>query len=129
MINFPAVAVATLMEGGTTVNVHTGEEPTDGYAVGGITAPYHAGLSLGRELAQRFQAYAQAHSEELSRPDRYLGTWLDTRSAEVWADVSQVYPDRATAERVARERGELAIYDLRARELIRLPEMALAAVR
>lgn len=53
-------------------------------------------------------------------PDLHVGAWLDTETGQVWLDLPEVLQDRDAAIAAARERGELAIYDLNAKDEIRV---------
>lgn len=61
-------------------------------------------------------------SRLLAVPSYYLGAWKD--GATVYVEVSQVFRSRGEALRVAADRGERAIYDLRNRRDIPVARVA-----
>jgi hypothetical protein len=55
-------------------------------------------------------AYAHGKRHALAQTNRYLGAWVD--NGTLYLDVAECIAERATAERLGRERGELAIFDV-----------------
>lgn len=67
-----------------------------------------------RELADTRAAWAGSHD------NRALGTWLDTTDGRVYIDVVESIANRDKALQIAKERGELAIFDTVAGDEIRV---------
>ena len=108
---------ATLADGGGTFDARTGRaiRPTSGYAVGlahgsAVVIPAGPGLAAALRLAvRRIRAqYPRAH----------VGTWVD--AGRVHVDPVAIVADRATAERLGRERGQLAVYAFATGETVEL---------
>ena len=51
------------------------------------------------------------HADQLAAADT-LGWWVDSKTDRAYVDASTVVPDLATAVRLGRERGEIAIWSL-----------------
>ena len=62
------------------------------------------------------------NADLLARPGYYLGGWRE--GSETFVEVSQIFRSRAEALRVAADRGERAIYDLRNRRDIPVERVA-----
>jgi hypothetical protein len=102
------------LDGGFSVNTN-GQTPTTGYMVG------KQKIYKGHALPSR-EAYEHGF-RSLKTPSEYLGGWYDERSKIYYLDLCDCFATRDFAERVAREREELAIYDIESDEEIRiLPE-------
>jgi hypothetical protein len=55
---------------------------------------------------------------ELVKPNHFLGFWIDTKTDQVWLDVSEWHTNEYYALQEARNRGELAIWSVaQAREI------------
>lgn len=100
-----------LREGGITISTH-GDVPSSGFAVAaGAEQQYNRDVTT-KDIA----AYIDAHKTELRSSNAYLGAWVD--KGTVYLDVSHVFAERSTALQAARQRNELAIYDLAKGETI-----------
>lgn len=104
---------STLANGGATVSIVTGvPTPTSGYAV---SLPGHERVGRITDTHRNsIRLYVATRKTLLSRPGRYLGTWID--EGRLYLDVTEIYPERAVAEHYGAEREQLAIYDLAAGE-------------
>lgn len=87
-------------ESGATVATR-GESPTNGFMVGGV-APELVMTNGTRDLP----SWVARNSGE------YFGIWRDDATGKYHADISEHYADRETAIEIARQRGEIAIWDL-----------------
>jgi hypothetical protein len=96
--------------GGITVDLQ-GHEPSSGYAYGGYpelekVVPHNA---LTPDLMYR---YLNDTEQALSMPGHYLGAWYDAQSGNVFLDVSIVSPPGEEAIKDAKERGQIAVWDM-----------------
>lgn len=87
----------------------SGNWPTSGYCVADAATQN----SFGPAGTLRAARYAQDHG-------LYLGGWYDTKSGQYYLDATHVIQDLETALALAREHGQLAIFDLNTCEEIRL---------
>ncbi|QDF14242.1 hypothetical protein SEA_IAMGROOT_69 [Microbacterium phage IAmGroot] len=110
MTTIAAAAAATIANGGATFAAD-GTPVTEGFAVAGIAEAIRIDVAdfTAELLAEVITLFAEAGT---------FGTWIE--DGEVWIEPSEVYTDRAEAERVARQRDEIAFYDLTAGQEIRL---------
>lgn len=105
---------STLQDGGATIGPSGPIHPTNGYAVaivGDTYATVPASVdpaALGRVVRRLRRQY----------PDAYVGTWHDGERIHV--DPVEVIDNRADAERIGRERSQLAIFNFATRESIYL---------
>lgn len=126
--NIPASDLLAMLDrikrdGGFTYNPRTQRFVTGGgYVVanppGGVSRTSSSGYAIG----VRAILALSADSPLLDRPGFYLGAWKD--DGRVYAEISQVFRSRAEALRVAADRGERAIYDLRNRRDIPVARVA-----
>lgn len=118
---FQSIAKRTLEEGGVTVNVNTGHEPSTGWMVSAADREHRipAKAYSGRKVAD----YVHRHEKELARPGKHLGTWRDSRETSqgeplrqpldtVYSDVSEAYPNATTAQAALIRNGQIAAYHL-----------------
>jgi hypothetical protein len=122
------------------------EAPEVGYLVGGkvpshITGSFGpmSGVEYWREykaLAVNFlaafiaqHAYLLANGTAVREQGRtyYLGTWVDEKTGDVHIDISEYHTTRREAYRIGLDRGELAIWDLAARDSVTIVSNKLAA--
>ena len=97
--------------GGSTVSLRTGDRSgTPGFAVTLTpTVDHIAGQEITPDQVRRF---ISDHYRDLQAPRATVGTWFDQDKGRSEINVTLVEPDLETALRVARERGEKAIFDL-----------------
>lgn len=105
---------AALRDGGATVHAVTGRVPVKGYAVAAPGVGVHwADPSDGPDATlARAQKWVERRWRVLSAPDTYAGSWVDSRTGDLWLDVVTLHQDRTVALRVAQSRHEIAIFDL-----------------
>lgn len=111
----------TERDGGVTVSLATGKmNPHDaGYYVGGLVPS----VTLHKDsnaVAYALTADSFRNRIPVNLDGAYLGTWIDTDTDTVYFDASEHFTNRTEAMRVARLRGELAIWDIANGEEIRL---------
>lgn len=89
--------------------------PARGYMVGGAwpTIVLEPGQSV-ETMRPRLEAFI------MRLPTPYVGWWEDTQSGRLYVDGADWFAVREDAERVARDRGEIAFWDLSAGAEIRL---------
>lgn len=119
-----------LPEGGISISVPTGEQPTTGYMVSiegaEVTRPqsdFDADPELAKNLAR---SYILKHHEELVRPEHYVGVWHEedeeTKIVTAFLDVSENIQDRKTAAQAGKDRKQKGIYDIKADRTIKAAE-------
>ena len=119
VVAFAAVVVqGSFLNGGATVAYNAGkpsEVDGPGFVVGGGLP----GIKLSALAPLDAMIFATARYIQQLPIDRqdYIGGWVDEEI--LYIDVVDFYQDRHEALKVARKRGELAIYDLGAGEEIR----------
>ena len=103
------IVTATLTNGGATFAA-SGEPIVSGFSVAGITEAVRIDVAdfTAETLAAALRLFAGST----------FGTWIE--KGEVWIEPTTVLPDAAKADALARERDEIAYYDLDANEEIRL---------
>lgn len=102
--------------GGLSVNMLSGNEPTAGYMVA-------KGTDLGdivsaddfydeAKIQGILNSYFKKHKSELSGSDNYLGIWHNTEDGQVYLDVSQNILDRTEAIIAGQTRDQISIWDV-----------------
>lgn len=114
--------VGLCYSGGATVSPFVGEDaPSVGYMIGGVVEELvlttHETLTVPNLTAWLSDIVPNLTS------GHYVGAWHDARTGNVHFDVSLRQVSRSDAIRIARGRGELAIYDLAAGETIYVDDM------
>lgn len=112
-------------DGGFTYNPRTQRFVTGGYGYVVANPPGALAFSArpgGPERSVIIERATLHNADLLARPGYYLGAWRDGET--VYVEVSQVFRSRAEALRVAADRGERAIYDLRNRRDIPVRSVA-----
>lgn len=92
---------------GYSVDIH-GEIPKDGYMVGGLVPA----LIVSEETitVSDVEEFVIFHWLRLHNANTYLGVW--TYEGQVYVDISRKIDVLAEAKRIARNRNEIAIYDV-----------------
>jgi hypothetical protein len=102
--------------GGLSVNMLSGNEPTGGYMVA-------KGTNLGdivsaddfydeTKITGILSDYFKKNKSELSGSDNYLGIWHNTEDGQVYLDVSQNILDRTEAIIAGQTRDQISIWDV-----------------
>lgn len=98
-------------DGGFSRSLSTGEAPSSGYMVGGVSSEHSIPLEDTNHLPHRVRKHLEsAQAMYGKRADLYQGGWKEGNRLVM--DVSERYDDRDQALNVARQRGERAIYHL-----------------
>lgn len=108
-------------QGGFTYHPVTGTSPTDGFMV----SPYKSRervLELKDASAKALVKYINRNADLLSKEDHYLGGWVD--GGKVYLDISVRRETAGQALALAREHGQLAIFDLTKKETIHVATTA-----
>jgi len=107
---------ALKVNGGFTVD-HSFDSPKKGYMVG-----FKSLFVLPNVQSLMSETYLMLTLivQELKTPnkDLFLGGWIDEESGKVYIDISENFINKDEALKVAKERGELAIYSLQFDESI-----------
>jgi hypothetical protein len=98
---------------GSTINIK-GSIQHAGFAVGG--SPDLVGKTTekvieGLATPQDIGAYIREHHDILTLKNKYIGAWV--QDDKTYLDVSEVHDDRRGAVALAKERNEIAVYDLK----------------
>lgn len=96
--------------GGVTVNLQ-GVEPTSGYAYGGYVELERV-VPTSAVTPDTILQYMRDTETALSMPGHYLGIWDDTQSGNTFLDVSIVSPAGEDALKDAKDRGQIAVWDI-----------------
>ena len=119
----PKLLARLQRDGGWTLNPRTGRFVTGaGYVVANPPGALGA-RKTASQLAQEpgtFLNVAARNADLLAKPGMMLGAWLDTETGDTYVEVSEVFARPSDAIRVARARGELAIFDLYSKQEIRV---------
>ena len=109
----------TLTEtGGFTYNLSGSGYVTSGYAV---SADPDRSRTFAYPVDEiELSRYVYDNQVILSRGDKVLGGWLDTETGITYLDVVTITHDRQEAFNIAKEHGEIAIFDLDTHEEIRV---------
>jgi hypothetical protein len=87
--------------------------PEGGYVVGGVVTPRVLHASLGIRLQEVHQAvsaiFSDAFANGVVTATQAVGIWAD--GDHVYLDASSIVADRDDALALARQRGELAVWD------------------
>lgn len=111
------ITTATRVAGGATVDVATGETPKSGFMV--ADPLFSKQIPKGQFTRDVMKQYLRDNYHVLRRKGNYLGTWLDPETGITWLDVaSRIDGENYALEferavRLGKDRGELAIFDLR----------------
>ena len=97
--------------GGFTYEPIANVSPTSGYALSNFKDKELI-VSVDDLSSSTIFRYMQKHSEVLKDPNVYVGGWWDTRTDEVYLDISTILDDRGAAIEMAREMDEEGIFDL-----------------
>lgn len=110
----------SIANGGSTTFVDTGLPVTTGYIVAGLGAPSVLTKTLSPEIIDKYirDNYEQWFKDTNMSKRYFLGTWLNPEDNTWYIDVSHDAGSPKEAERLCRERGELAYYDMLADESV-----------
>lgn len=91
-------------EGGT-LHLHGHPLPSGGFMVGGAGTAlvFRSPDEIDRELLNRFLASGQSP---------HVGWWTDAATGKVWVDWSSHFDQSWFADGIARDRGEIAFWDI-----------------
>lgn len=105
-------------DGGFSVDPVTGADVRSGYAAAVHTECERVldhPVAVGDLIA-----YVARYADVLTLPGSVLGGWRDPETGKVYLDVSVVVSDYSIAVALAREAGQLAIFDFAAMESVRI---------
>jgi hypothetical protein len=109
----------TRRSGGFSYQAVSGSSPTSGYMLSPYPDREHT-VSLGVFQRQHLDDYVAANKDLLSKPDHYMGAWVN--EGNVYLDVSIHSADRGKALALGRHHKQLAIYDLGSGNEITVPD-------
>jgi hypothetical protein len=102
------VAAVTLKNGGSTSKPEKCEfTPVDDFWAFPLFPARTAILPASTDLGQALKQFIRANQDVLSRPDCWLGTWINTRTGEFYLDVTTRCANLEDAIRLAKEVGRL----------------------
>lgn len=105
-------------DGGFSVDPRTGENVRAGYAV--AVHPERERVLTDPVGVGDLIAYVVQVADALALPGRVFGGWRDPQTGRMYLDVSAIIADYSDAVSLARESGQVAIFDLTAGESIRV---------
>lgn len=105
------LSIAAAHAEGFTVDALTLQPVTSGYAVA-LAATQD---SFGLEGLERVIDFVKSNAGVTA-----FGGWLDEESGQFYWDATVVVEDRETAEKLARENGQIAFFNLDTLEVVRL---------
>jgi len=118
--------LATPGRGGSTFNPHTGEfVEGEGYAVAmnfGTSATIRSDAPTD-EIKGAIRSFIDDNADALKSERAHVGTWND-REGMIHLDLSEILMSRSEAVRLGAERGQEAVFDLKALEDVRIPDEA-----
>ena len=111
--------INTLLDGGYTRLAGGTENPTEGYIVGGVTEPTTMYSTCSptpavhyaqfKKLWHKYDMLLHQHTSGKYGGGMGVGTWI--HKGQIYFDIVQHISDLDVATNVAKERGEIAIYD------------------
>lgn len=127
------IAHATVANGGSTTNLRNGTSPKDGYSFV-MKEDVHRGQQVAvnkywskdkkrTEIKKALNDFIEKNKDVLKEGGdngKHMGTWFDTKSGTLWLDVSTNFKSKSEAIKQANKAGEIAIWDAKAGQEIRL---------
>lgn len=111
--------INTLLDGGFTRLADKTTNPTEGYIVGGVTEPttmvLHADVEVGEQYAEftklwhKYEMLLHQHTSGKYGGGMGMGTWI--HDGQIYFDLVQHLYNLDVATDIAKERGEIAIFD------------------
>ena len=102
--------------GGLSVSLKDGSEPTKGYMV--AKGKKYAAIVKADDFfdetkgAEILSSYMKQHKADLATGKNYLGLWHNTEDGQVYLDVSENIMDEEEATSRGRERDQISIWDV-----------------
>jgi len=102
--------------GGLSVNLKDGSEPTKGFMV--AKGKKYAAIVKADDFydetkgAEILSSYMKQHKADLATGKNYLGLWHNTEDGQVYLDVSENIQDEAEATSRGRARDQISIWDV-----------------
>ena len=127
----PAATAATVethnAQGGSTINLATGQAVKEGFAVA-VSKDFEKVLDRPTITPDDIDAYKKEHADFLSKnPNAVVGTWVD--NGKTYIDISIVTPNQEEAMKIGKKNKQLAIFDLGKMESVEVPKEEMAAPR
>jgi hypothetical protein len=113
MINYSATILATPVGG--TLALDRSELPTTGYFVGGLVSALIYGAENDPDDVDCFAEYL-----DHATPAQFIGWWTDQETQALWVDGTSWHEGLTEALVIARDRNEIAIYDIANQKEVRL---------
>jgi hypothetical protein len=119
--NIRLAYINTLLDGGFTRLADKTINPTEGYIVGGVTEPTTMDLHTDshshildmyqkfKELWDKYELQLDDYTSNLYKAGMGVGTWI--HEGQIYFDLVQHLYSLDVATNIAKERGEIAIYD------------------
>lgn len=95
--------------GGFTYDPRTEAEPVHGYSVAAYPERSEVHEAADFDVA-KLETFETRNADVLKDPSMHIGAWAN--EGKIYLDITQVEPDQATAERLGRERNQIAIWSL-----------------
>jgi len=123
-MNTTIITLRTLQNGGCTYNPSTDTflsgEPF--YAVA-MYPECEQILTLKDFTPDSIYQYAENHKDILKHTPNSIGTWIDEATDKVYLDISRVVSDKDIAIAIAKRTHQIAIFNLKTLEEVRLWEL------
>jgi len=120
-MNTTIITLRTLQNGGCTYNPSTDTflsgEPF--YAVA-MYPEYEQVLSLQDFTPSSIYQYAENHKDILNHTHNSIGTWVDEATDKIYLDISRTVADKDVALAIAKRTHQIAIFNLKTLEEVRL---------
>ena len=114
------VGELTAKEGGATFNLYKGSlSGTDHYAVS--VYPERGVVVDGQATPQQISQFVQQNQDLLKDPNNSIGTWFNKEDGKTYLDISVTTPNLDDALKLAQEKKQLAIFDLKNFQEIKTP--------
>jgi len=111
--------IDTLLDGGYTRLLDGTTNPTEGYIIGGVTEPSTmydcvspnptVHYAQFKELWQKYDLQLDDYTSNLYKAGMGVGTWV--HEGKIYFDLVQHMYNLDVATDIAKERGEIAVYD------------------
>ena len=112
-------AQITAETGGSTISTKNGSVPKSGFMVA-VDADRSKVIKVDlddpnaeKKLASEIKKYMDDNKDKLSEKGKFLGTWQDTATGDLYLDVSTHVRNKAEAVELGRKNNQIAIWDVK----------------
>ena len=120
------VGELTATKGGASFNLHKGDlAGSDHYAVS--VFPERGEILDGPVSPEQLRDFIGKNADLLEDPTNSIGTWHNQEDGKTYLDISVTVPSLDDALRLGREKGQIAIFDLKNFDEIKVPQSGVTA--